>query len=245
MSCSYIKLLEKRIPVIFDGAFGTQVQKANLALADFNGKKECNEILNLTRPDIVQKIHREYIEAGANVIETNTFGANGPKLREQGISDKVYEINKTGAVLANQVADRYKAADKHCCVCGSLGPTGFLPSSKDKALGGLSFDTLADIFEEQSAGLLDGGVDLLLLETSQDLLEVRAALYGIRRLLKKRNNKVPLQVQVTMDANGRMLLGSDLQAVLGAVVPMGVDVIGLNCGTGPVQMVPLIEQLLT
>ena len=244
MSCSYIKLLEKRIPVIFDGAFGTQVQKANLALADFNGKKECNEILNLTRPDIVQKIHREYIEAGANVIETNTFGANGPKLREQGLADKVYEINKTGAVLANQVTDCYKTADKHCCVCGSLGPTGFLPSSKDKALGGLSFDTLADIFEEQTAGLLDGGVDLLLLETSQDLLEVRAALYGIRRLLKKRNNKMPLQVQVTMDANGRMLLGSDLQAVLGAVVPMGVDVIGLNCGTGPVQMVPLIEQLL-
>jgi 5-methyltetrahydrofolate--homocysteine methyltransferase len=242
MTCIYKKLIEKKTPVIFDGAFGTQVQKANLTMADFEGHGGCNEFLNLTRPDIVRKIHQEYLSAGANVIETNTFGANRPKLKEKGLAGKVYEINKTGAVLARQVADQ--VAGGCCCVCGALGPTGFLPSSKDRVLGGVSFDALADIFEEQAEGLLDGGADFLLLETGQDLLEVRAALYGIRRLLKRLVKEVPLQVQVTMDADGRMLLGSDLQAFLGSAIPMGADIVGLNCGTGPVEMAPYIEKLL-
>ena len=242
MSCIYRELIKKKIPVIFDGAFGTQVQKARLTEADFGGSLGCNEILNLTRPDIVRKIHQEYLSAGANVIETNTFGANRPKLKEKGLAGKVYEVNKAGAVLARQVADQ--VAGGSCCVCGALGPTGFLPSSKDSALGGVSFDALADIFEEQAGALLDGGADLLLLETGQDLLEVRAALYGIRRLLKKRAKEVPLQVQVTMDADGRMLLGSDLHAFLGSAVPMGADIVGLNCGTGPVEMAAHIEKLL-
>ena len=242
MSCLYSELLKKKIPVIFDGAFGTQIQKAHLTEADFGGTQGCSEILNLTRPDIVRKIHQEYLSAGATVIETNTFGANRPKLKEKGLADKVYEINKAGAVLARQVAGQ--VAGGSCCVCGALGPTGFLPSSKDRALGGVSFDALADIYEEQSGALLDGGADLLLLETGQDLLEVRAALYGIRRLLKKRAPEVPLQVQVTMDAAGRMLLGSDLHAFLGSAVPMGADIVGLNCGTGPVEMAPHIENLL-
>jgi 5-methyltetrahydrofolate--homocysteine methyltransferase len=239
MACSYKELIDKKIPVIFDGAFGTQVQKAGLADADFGGTSGCNEILNLTRPDIVKGIHQAYLEAGANVIETNTFGANRTKLSEKGLAGRVYEVNKAGAVLARRAAE-----GNPCCVCGSLGPTGFLPSSKEKSLGAVSFDALADIFEEQAEALLDGGVDLLLLETGKDLLEVRAALYGIRRLFKKRNSKVPLQVQVTMDADGRMLLGSDMHAFLGAAVPMGADAIGLNCGTGPAEMAPHIEKLL-
>ncbi len=244
MPCLYKELLNKNVPVVFDGAFGTQVQSANLAPGDFDGRKECNEILNLTRPDIVRKIHAEYLSAGANVIETNTFGASRPKLTEKGLAGKVYEINRAGAVLARQVVDRAVASGKHCCVCGSLGPAGFLPSSKEKSLAGVSFDTLADIFKEQAGALLDGGVDLLLLETAQDLLEVRAALYGIKRLFATRNMRIPIQVQVTMDVNGRMLLGSDLQAFLGAAATMGADVVGLNCGTGPLEMAPIIEKLL-
>lgn len=244
MTCIYKELIDKNTPIIFDGAFGTQVQKSGLAGMDFKGHTGCNEILNLTRPDIVQKIHGEYLSAGANVIETNTFGANRPKLGEKGLGKKVYEINNAGAVLTCQIVDRERTAGRPCCVCGALGPTGFLPSSKDSALAGVSFDALADIFEEQAEALLDGGADLLLLETVQDLLELRAAMYGIRRLLKKRKKEVPLQVQVTMDAAGRMLLGSDLNSFLGAVVPMGADIIGLNCGTGPAEMATHVEKLL-
>ena len=244
MACIYKELLNKKMPVIFDGAFGTQVQQSNLSLADFDGHQACNEILNLTRPDVVQKIHTEYLDAGANVIETNTFGANRPKLKENRLADKLYEINRAGAALARQAVDRAVAAGRQCCVCGSLGPTGFLPSSKEKTLTGVTFDTLADIFLEQTKGLLDGGVDLLLLETAQDLLEVRAALYGIRRLIAERNLQIPVQVQVTMDANGRMLLGSDLRAFLGSAAPMGADIVGLNCGTGPAEMAPHIGELL-
>ncbi|MBN2188394.1 MAG: homocysteine S-methyltransferase family protein [Chitinispirillaceae bacterium] len=232
-------MIAKKIPVIFDGAFGTQIEKLGLDDTAFKGHAGCIEILNLTRPDIVENIHKEYLEAGAMVIETNTFGASRPKLTAKGLAGKVYEINKTGALLARQAV-----ADRHCCVCGALGPTGFLPSSREKSLGSISFDALADIYEEQAEGLLDGGVDLLLLETAQDLLEVRAAIFGIRRLLKKRAAGTILQVQVTMDAAGRMLLGSDLHAFLGAVVPMGADVVGFNCGTGPGQMAPFIESLL-
>ncbi|MGA2506862.1 MAG: homocysteine S-methyltransferase family protein [Chitinispirillaceae bacterium] len=238
-------MIQKRVPVIFDGAFGTQVQKTELGAADFGGRQGCNEILNLSRPDAVRKIHEEYVEAGANVIETNTLGANGPKLAENGLTGKVYEINMAGAALARHVVDQAVAAGRHVCVCGSLGPTGFLPSSKEKTLSGASFDALADIFEAQACGLIDGGVDLLLIETAQDLLEVRAALYGIHRLFGKRNSKVPVQVQVTMDANGRMLLGSDPQAFLGAAASMGADAVGFNCGIGPGEMAPLIERLLT
>jgi 5-methyltetrahydrofolate--homocysteine methyltransferase len=244
MPCPYRELIKNNVPVIFDGAFGTQIQKANLVEADFGGHNGCNEILNLTRPAVVQKIHEEYIEAGATVIETNTFGASRPKLTEKGLAGKVYAVNRAGASLARQVADRAAAAGRSCCVCGTLGPTGFLPSSKEKTMGGVSFDDLADIFEEQAAALLDGGVDLLLVETAQDLLEVRAALFGIRRLFKKRGSKVPVQVQATMDENGRMLLGGDLQAFLGAVSSVGADAVGLNCGTGPAEMAPQIERLL-
>jgi 5-methyltetrahydrofolate--homocysteine methyltransferase len=245
MGCPYKELLDSKTPVIFDGAFGTQVQKAHLSAADFGGHAGCNEILNLSRPDLVRKIHEEYVAAGANVIETNTLGASGLKLAEKGLAGKAVEINRAGAVIARQVADRAIAAGTSCCVCGSLGPTGYLPSSKEKSLAGVSFDALADTYEAQASALLDGGVDLLLLETAQDLLEVRAALYGVRRLFRKRNGTVPVQVQVTMDANGRMLLGSDLHAFLGAAASMGADAVGLNCGIGPAEMAPLVERLLT
>lgn len=243
MEHAYIKMLEEHEPVIFDGALGTEIQKAEPSKQDFDSHDGCNEILNINRPDLIRSIHVKYLEAGANVIETNTFGANRPKLEEFGLGEKVYEINKAAARIAREAVDQVKS-DIPRFVCGAMGPTGFLPSSSDKALSAVTFDQLADIFEEQARGLLEGSADLLLIETSQDLLEVRAALFGIRRLFEKKNTKVPVQVQVTMDSSGHMLLGSDVEAFLGAVVSMGADIVGLNCSTGPDEMGPWIEKLL-
>ncbi len=243
MSRSYAELFQERIPIVFDGAFGTELQKECLPAEAFAGHDGCNEILNLTRPDIIRKIHGAYLDAGADIVTTNTFGGNRPKLGEKGLEGQLYEVNKAGASLARQEAAIAGEEGRPRFVAGSMGPTGFLPSSKDASLNCITFDAVAEIYEEQAAALLDGGVDLLLLETSQDLLEVRAAMYGIRRLLTKRDIKIPLHVQCTMDVNGRMLLGSDIAALLGAVA-INADVVGCNCGTGPAEMAPHIERLL-
>lgn len=243
MEHSYIKMLQEHRPVIFDGALGTEIQKAEPSTQDFGSHQGCNEILNINRPDLIKSIHTEYLKAGANVVETNTFGANRPKLEEFGLGEKVYEINKAAALVAREAVDQFKSGFPRF-VCGAMGPTGFLPSSTDKSLSAITFDQLADHSEEQARGLLDGSADLLLIETSQDLLEVRAALFGIRRLFEKVSIKVPVQVQVTMDSSGHMLLGSDMEAFLGAVVSMGADIVGLNCSTGPDEMAPFIEKLL-
>ncbi|MBN1129746.1 MAG: homocysteine S-methyltransferase family protein [Chitinispirillaceae bacterium] len=244
MTCLFRTFLSERVPVVFDGALGTQIQNAGLQSDDFDGNDGCIEVLNLTRPGIIKKIHTEYIAAGANVIETNTFGANRAKLQDKGLASRCVEINREGARLAREAADAHGAGGKRVCVCGTLGPTGFLPSSKEKGLQGGSFDDIAALFEEQAGALLDGGVDLFLIETAQDLLEVRAALFGINRLKRQRASDVPVQVQVTLDTTGRMLLGSDLRAFLGAVTALEIDAVGLNCGTGPAEMRPFIEQLL-
>jgi 5-methyltetrahydrofolate--homocysteine methyltransferase len=243
MSRVYSRLLEKRIPIIFDGAFGTEVQKRSLPPEAYDGHDGCNEILNLTRPEVIREIHASYFAAGADIVTTNTFGGNRPKLAEKGLAEKLYDINRAGAALARQEAAIAAATGRLCLVAGSMGPTGSLPSSKDPSLNTLGFDALADIYEEQAAALLDGGADLLLLETSQDLLEIRAAMHGIRRLFAKRSATVPLHVQCTMEVTGRMLLGSDIAAFLGATA-FGADVVGLNCGAGPEEMAPIIEQLL-
>jgi 5-methyltetrahydrofolate--homocysteine methyltransferase len=243
MARSYGDLIEKRVPIIFDGALGTEVQKESLPVAAFAGHDGCNEILNLTRPDVIRGIHRSYFDAGADVVTTNTFGGNRPKLAEKGLEEKRYAINMAGVQLARQEAESAGKAGRLCLVAGSMGPTGSLPSSRDPSLNLLTFDVLADIYEEQAAALLDGGADLLLLETSQDLLEIRAAMHGIRRLFSRRGTRVPLHVQCTMDVTGRMLLGSDIGAYLGAVA-FGADAVGMNCGTGPAEMAPQIERLL-
>lgn len=243
MNSLYLKLIKDGVPVIFDGAFGTQIQKHSLSPECFGDAPGCNEILNLNCPGTILSIHKEYLNAGANVVETNTFGGSTPKLREYGLEKRVYEINKAGAQIARRAVDQFKT-DRPLFVCGSMGPTGFLPSSKDEQLKGPDFDQLASIFQEQAEGLLDGGADILLLETSQDLLEVRAALYGIRRLIKRKGISVPIQVQITVDSSGRMLLGSGITAFLGAVASLEPSVIGLNCGTGPDEVLPVIRELL-
>lgn len=245
MQISFLDLIRKNIPIIFDGAFGTRVQKENPSTADFMGKVGCNDVLNISRPDLVSKIHTEYLAAGADCIETNTFGASRKKLSEYGLESRVYEINKAGALAARSAIQKFSSGNRPLFVCGAMGPTGFLPSSSDPELSKTTFDELALMYSEQAKGLLDGGVELFLLETSQDLLEVRAALYGIRKLLRNENRSVPIIVQVTIDSAGHMLLGSNVEAFIGAAGAMGVSVLGFNCGVGPLELVPYIEKLLS
>ncbi|MBD3391774.1 MAG: methionine synthase [Chitinivibrionales bacterium] len=245
MRVSYQQLLSDRLPVIFDGAMGTELQRrdSDITPDDRCGAAGCNEILNITRPDIIRSIHCEYLRAGAHVIETNTFGANRFKLREFGLQDRAAEINRAGVQAAREAVEECRERDI-ALVCGCLGPTGILPSSSDTTLAAAGFDELAAAFEDQASALLEGGVDLLLLETMQDLLEIRAALAGIRSLFDKKNKCVPLQVQVTLDRTGRTLLGGDIMAFLGAAGNLSPAVLGLNCGTGPDEMVPHARALV-
>jgi 5-methyltetrahydrofolate--homocysteine methyltransferase len=239
----YRELLASRTPVIFDGAMGTQIQELGVTETDFLGHAGCNEVLTLSRPDVIIRIHESYLTSGAHVIETNTFGANRVKLAEYGLEGKTGELNSEAAVLARKAVAR--AGCRHAClVCGTMGPTGILLSSKNGDQKQAGFDEVSSIYREQAAALIDGGVDLLLLETSQDLLELRAAMRGIRRLLRERSLDMPLQVHATMDSQGRMLLGSDAMAFLGAAGNGPCDVIGLNCSTGPAEMKPHILHLL-
>ena len=207
--------------------------------ADFGGEPfwGCNDYLVLTRPEVIREIHASYLAVGCQVIETNTFRANRLALREYGLSDRVQEINQAGAALARRVADQYtQETGIPRLVAGNLGPTGLLPSSTDPVLSAITFQELADVFAEQAWALAAGGVDLLLLETQQDILEVKAAVYGINRYFETAGVRLPLQVQVTLDTTGRMLLGTDIAAVLAILDPLPVEVIGLNCSTGPDYM---------
>jgi len=244
MKNAYREMISARTPVIFDGAMGTQIQLHDIPQDDFHGHSGCNEILCLTRPDVIVDIHASYLNAGANVIETNSFGGNEIKLGEYDLDDKVYDINKAAALLARKAVSLAKN-DRPCFVCGTMGPTGILLSSSSAGGEKPTFDEIALLFGRQAAALVDGGADILLLETMQDLLEVRAAIVGIRRMLDERALHVPLQVQITLDANGHMLLGSNVDAFCGAVANLHCDVIGFNCSTGPAEMTPWAEELLS
>ncbi|HET7173759.1 MAG TPA: methionine synthase [Nocardioidaceae bacterium] len=218
--------------VVADGAMGTMLQQASLTLDDFDGLEGCNEILNLTRPDVVRAIHDAYLEAGAECLETNTFGANLSNLGEYGIADRVYELARAGAGLARAAADAW-AADGPRWVLGSVGPGTKLPT-----LGHVPFAALRDAYQDQVRGLLDGGVDAVLVETAQDLLQAKAAVVGARRALSAagRLGAVPIIVSVTVETTGTMLLGTEIGAALTALEPLGIDLVGLNCATGPTEM---------
>ncbi|MBV8371129.1 MAG: homocysteine S-methyltransferase family protein, partial [Candidatus Eremiobacteraeota bacterium] len=233
----YLSALRERV-LLFDGAMGTQLMALHLTDADFGGSSHhgCNEALVLTRPDVIEQIHRDYFAAGADVVETDSFTASRLKLDEYGLGEKTHEINLVSAQLARRAADAYATPERPRFVAGSLGPTGMLISSSDPALSKISFDELADLYEEQSAALIEGGVDLLLLETSQDLLEMKAAIAGITRAFAKGVRRVPIQAQATLDVTGRMLLGTDITAVRATLDALPIDVIGLNCSTGPEHM---------
>ncbi len=233
----YLEALARRV-LVFDGAMGTNLQRLNLTAADFGGERTygCNDYLVLTRPDAVEGIHAAFLDVGCDVIETNTFRSNRITLREYGLEARVVEINRAAAQLARRVADRYATPAQPRFVAGSIGPSGLLPSSSDPVLSDISFAELADVFREQAVGLITGGVDLLLIETSQDILEVKVAIHGLRQAFRETGVRLPIQAQVTLDTSGRMLLGTDIAAALVTLEALDVDVIGLNCSTGPEHM---------
>lgn len=222
--------LSKRV-VIADGAMGTMLQEADPSLEDFQNHEGCNEILNVSRPDIVRSVHDAYLQAGVDAIETNTFGANWANLAEYGIEDRIYELAFAGGTIAREAADSFSTADKPRFVLGSLGPGTKLPS-----LGHTSYQKLKDAYYTASKGLTDSGCDALLIETSQDLLQVKAAVNGARKAIEEANRDVVLIAQVTVETTGTMLVGSEIGAALNALQPLGIDLIGLNCATGPAEM---------
>ncbi|TDE09522.1 methionine synthase [Jiangella asiatica] len=221
----------KRRVVVADGAMGTMLQAADLTLDDFEGHEGCNEILNVTRPDVVRSVHDAYFAVGVDCVETNTFGANHANLGEYDIAHRIHELAEAGARLAREVADGWSTPDRPRWVLGSVGPGTKLPS-----LGHVDFATLRDAYRTQVAGLLAGGADAVLVETAQDLLQAKAAIIGARRAMAADGTDVPLMVNVTVETTGTMLLGSEIGAALTALEPLGVDHIGLNCATGPAEM---------
>jgi 5-methyltetrahydrofolate--homocysteine methyltransferase len=227
---SFLTTLRRR-PVVADGAMGTMLQAAELSLDDFEGLEGCNEILNVTRPDVVRGIHDAYLAVGCDAVETNTFGANFANLTEYGIADRISELAEAGARLAREVADGYSTADRPRWVIGSVGPGTKLPT-----LGHAPYATLRDAYQEEVTGLLAGGADVVLVETSQDLLQTKSAVIGARRAMTAAGRQVPLIAQVTVETTGTMLLGSEIGAALTALEPLGIDLIGLNCATGPTEM---------
>jgi 5-methyltetrahydrofolate--homocysteine methyltransferase len=219
--------------VIADGAMGSMLQASAATLEDFAGHEGCNEILNVTRPDIVRAVHDGYLAAGVDAISTNTFGANLGNLGEYGISERIYELSMVGATIAREAADAAAAGDGRVrWVLGSIGPGTKLPT-----LGHVAFADLRDAYERNAAGLLAGGADALIVETCQDLLQAKAAIIGTRRAITKYGDRdIVLIAQVTIETTGAMLLGSEIGAALTALEPLGIDVIGLNCATGPAEM---------
>jgi len=234
--------------VVFDGAMGTTLQRMQLAneltVRDFDGRQGCNEVLSLTRPDVVAGVHRGYLEAGCDAVETNTFGASRPKLEEYELGTRTLEVNETAARIARQEADKAERADgRPRYVAGSLGPSGFLPSSSDPDLGRMRPSELVEIFREQTVGLLKGGVDCILAETAQDLLELRAQIFGARKAMQEAGRGVPLIAQITLDPSGRMLLGTEPLSAAALLSASGADIMGLNCSTGPREMVDPLRAL--
>ncbi|MEH1868272.1 MAG: methionine synthase [Nostoc sp.] len=226
--------------LVFDGAMGTNLQTQNLTAEDFGGPQYegCNEYLVHTKPEAVAKVHRDFLAAGADVIETDTFGSTSLVLAEYDLADQAYYLSKTAAELAKRVAAEFSTPEKPRFVAGSIGPTTKLPT-----LGHIDFDTMKATFAEQAEALWDGGVDLFLVETCQDVLQIKAALNGIEEVFAKKGDRRPLMVSVTMESMGTMLVGSEISAVLTILEPYPIDILGLNCATGPDLMKPHIKYL--
>ena len=241
----YLAALDERV-LVFDGAMGTELMALELGAADFGGERSlgCNEGLVVFRPDVVESIHRAYLEAGADVLETDSFTGSRLKLDEFGLGDRTIEINRRAAEIARTAADAYSTPEHPRFVAGALGPTGMLISSSDPSLSRITFDELAALYGEQARALVEGGVDLLLIETSQDLLEMKAAIAGIVREFARGLRRVPIQAQATLDVTGRMLLGTDIRAVCATLDALPIDVIGLNCSTGPMHMRDAVRYLV-
>ncbi|HVZ18884.1 MAG TPA: homocysteine S-methyltransferase family protein, partial [Terriglobales bacterium] len=234
----FLKAVQERV-VIYDGAMGTCIHQFNPTIDDFWGKENCSEILNLSRPDIIRKIHADYFEAGADIVETNTFGGSRIVLNEFQLGDKVEEINRKAVEIAREVADSYSNKGRKRFVAGSIGPTTKLPS-----LGHITLDEMVNAFIEQTIPLIEAGVDVLLIETCQDILQTKCAIIGCFDAMKKVGKVVPIQAQVTLaNLEGTMLLGTDIGAALTALEPYDLFAIGLNCSTGPQEMNDAVRYL--
>ena len=229
--------LENRV-LVADGAMGTMLQAQNPTMEDFQGLEGCNEILNVTRPDMVAAVHNAYLEVGVDAIETNTFGANWANLAEYEAEDRIYELALAGAKIARECADKYSTSEHPRYVLGSLGPGTKLPT-----LGHTTYENLKGAYQLAAQGLIDGGCDGLLIETAQDLLQAKAAVNGSRTAIANSGKDIYLMAQVTVEATGTMLLGSEIGAALTALEPLGIDSIGLNCATGPTEMSEHLRQL--
>ncbi|WP_329171081.1 methionine synthase [Streptomyces decoyicus] len=218
--------------VVADGAMGTMLQAQDPSMEDFQQLEGCNEILNVTRPDIVRSVHEEYFAVGVDCVETNTFGANFAALAEYDIPERVFELSESGARIAREVADEFTASTgQQRYVLGSMGPGTKLPT-----LGHAPYVTLRDAYQQNAEGMIAGGADALLVETTQDLLQTKAAILGARRALEVTGSNLPVICSVTVESTGTMLLGSEIGAALTALEPLGIDMIGLNCATGPAEM---------
>ncbi|MCU1271656.1 MAG: metH [Acidobacteriaceae bacterium] len=234
---TFLQLVKQRV-VIYDGAMGTNIQKRNPTLDDYWGQENCSEVLVLSRPDIIRDIHADFFRVGCDVVETNTFGATRTVLSEFGLQDRVKEINLAAVKLAKEVAQQFSANGNPRYVAGSMGPTTKLPS-----LAHISFDDMVAAYEEQAAALLEGGVDILLIETAQDLLQAKIATIGVLEAMRKAGKRLPVQVQVTLQESGTMLLGTEIGAALTALEPLDIDAIGMNCATGPAEMNDAVRYL--
>src|ERR1700733_11209441 len=225
-----LETLSQRV-MVGDGAMGTQLQEADLTLDDFRGLEGCNEILNETRPDVLETIHRNYFEAGADAVETNTFGCNMSNLGDYDIADRVRDLSQRGTAIARRVADELTTPDRKRYVLGSMGPGTKLPT-----LGHTEYHLIRDAYAEAALGMVEAGADAILVETCQDLLQLKAAVLGSRRAMTQAGRHIPVFAHVTVETTGTMLLGSEIGTALTAVEPLGVDMIGLNCATGPAEM---------
>src|SRR6266536_561588 len=233
----FLQTVRERV-VIYDGAMGTNIQMRNPTLDDYWGKENCSEVLVLSRPDIIRDIHVDFFKVGCDIVETNTFGATRIVLGEFGLQDRTAEINITAVKLAKEVAQQFSTNDRPRFVAGSIGPTTKLPS-----LGHIGFDQMAASYEQQTAALIEGGVDVLLIETAQDLLQAKVAAFGVLEAMRKAGKRLPVTVQVTLQESGTMLLGTEIGAALTALEPFNIDIIGLNCATGPKEMNDAVRYL--
>jgi 5-methyltetrahydrofolate--homocysteine methyltransferase len=237
LASPFLDALRTRV-VVADGAMGTALQAHDLTLDDFDGLEGCNEILNVTRPDVVRSVHRGYLEAGADAVETNTFGCNFANLAEYDIAERIFELSEIGARLAREVADEFATPDKPRFVLGSVGPGTKLPT-----LGHALFATLRDAYFEEARGLLIGGVDAIIVETTQDILQTKASIIAAHRAMAREGRRVPIIASITVETTGTMLLGTEVNAALAALEPLGIDLIGMNCATGPAEMSEHLRQL--
>src|SRR5271155_921779 len=233
----FLQTVKERV-VVYDGAMGTNIQARNPTLDDYWGKENCSEILVLSRPDIIRDIHADFFRVGCDIVETNTFGGSRIVLTEFELPDRVHEINVKAARLAREVAEQFSTKERPRFVAGSMGPTTKLPS-----LGHIGFAAMAAAYEEQAAALIEGGVDLLLIETCQDLLQAKIAAIGVLEAMRKAGKRLPVAVQVTLQESGTMLLGTEIGAALTALEPFDVDILGLNCATGPKEMNDAVRYL--